>query len=310
VQDAAKTAFSRQLVEQSINSVIESNYAWLRGETDTPQFKIDLTDAKQSFAQEVGAYVTTHLASLPVCTNAQLAQMQNVDPLSMTCRPPNIDPKAAGQQVTQQIIESDELLSNPVLTAQTINPDPASQTDPYYEKLSQLPKAYQFSEKLPYIFAGLAILSAFVFILLFNPRRNGIKWTAIILTLAGLLLVTTKVTSDLAFKQLENRVFNASSDGEVQKSLTSFFHQIESASTTIQMYFGIAFLILAFILFLIWRSRREVLPAEPNLPPIPEPVTPQVDKSSAVDRVRTSKPTTPKKPTATKPKKRPPRLVQ
>lgn len=310
VQDAAKTAFSRQLVEQSINTVIESNYAWLRGETDTPKFKIDLTNAKQSFAEEVGAYVTTSLSSLPVCTNAQLAQMQNVDPLSMTCRPPNVDPKTAGQQVTQQIIDSDELLSNTILTAQTINPDPASQTDPYYEKFSQLPKAYQFSEKLPYIFAGLTVLSALVFILLFNPRHNGIKWTAIILTVAGLLLVTTKLTSDLAFKQLENRVFNTSSDGEVQKSLTSFFHQIESASTTIQMYFGIAFLVLALILFLVWRSRREVPPSEPNLPPIPEPVAPKPEKASAVDRVRTTKPTTPKKPTAAKPKKRPPRLVQ
>lgn len=314
VQDAAKTAFSKQLVEQSINSVIESNYAWLRGETDTPEFKIDLTGAKQSFAQEVGAYVTTSLSSLPVCTNAQLAQMQNVDPLSMTCRPSNVDPKTAGQQVTQQIIDSDELLSNTVLTAQTINPDPASQSDPYYEKFSQLPKAYQFSEKLPYIFAGLVLLSTLVFILLSNPRRNGLKWTAIILTLTGTLLVTTKFTSDIAFKQLEDRVFNASSDGEVQKSLTNFMHQVESASTTIQMYFGVGFLVLALILFLIWRSRRRITPTEPNLPPISES-TPalrsQKSTTSTPGRVRTTKPTEPKKPAATPPKKkRPPRLVQ
>lgn len=309
VQDAAKTAFSKQLVEQSINSVIESNYAWLRGETDTPEFKIDLTGAKQSFAQEVGAYVTTSLSSLPVCTNAQLAQMQNVDPLSMTCRPSNVDPKTAGQQVTQQIIDSDELLSNTVLTAQTINPDPASQSDPYYEKFSQLPKAYQFSEKLPYIFAGLTVLSALVFILLFSSRRNGIKWTAIILTVAGLLLVTTKLTSDLAFKQLENRVFNTSSDGEVQKSLTSFFHQIESASTTIQMYFGIAFLLLAIVLFFVSRTRKEVGPTEPNLPPI-SVETPKPATKAATPRIRTNKPTTQKPATSPKPKKRPPRLVQ
>lgn len=309
VQDAAKTAFSKQLVEQSINSVIESNYAWLRGETDTPEFKIDLTGAKQSFAQEVGAYVTTSLSSLPVCTNAQLAQMQNVDPLSMTCRPSNVDPKTAGQQVTQQIIDSDELLSNTVLTAQTINPDPTSQSDPYYEKFSQLPKAYQFSEKLPYIFAGLTVLSALVFILLFSSRRNGIKWTAIILTVAGLLLVTTKLTSDLAFKQLENRVFNTSSDGEVQKSLTSFFHQIESASTTIQMYFGIAFLLLAIVLFFVSRTRKEVGPTEPNLPPI-SVETPKPATKAATPRIRTNKPTTQKPATSPKPKKRPPRLVQ
>ncbi len=304
VQDSAKIAFSQELVQKSINTVIDSNYAWLRGDISTPEFNINLTDAKQSFAEQVGAYVTANMASLPVCTNAQLAQLQNVDPLSATCRPANVSPKAAGEQVTQQILDSDELLSNPVLTAQTINPDPASQSDPYYEKFSQLPKVYQFGEKLPYIFAGLSLLSAIVFILLYKPRKRGIKWTAIILTISGILLVSTKFTSDVAFKQFENRIFNSASDGEVQKSLTSFVGQVQSASTTIQMYFGIAFLVLAIILFIVSRNRKEVGPTEPNLPPIPAD-TPQ-PKTKAAPKVRTTKSPTPKKPAT----KRPPRLVQ
>lgn len=312
VQDAAKIAFSQELVQKSINTVVEANYAWLRGETDIPEFKIDLTDAKQSFAEQVGAFVTTNMATLPVCTNAQLAQMQNVDPLSATCRPANVDPKVAGQQVTQQIIDSDELLSNTVLTAQTINPDPASQSDPYYEKFSQLPKAYQFSEKLPYIFGALTLLSAAIFILLYAPRKRGVRWTSIILATTGLLLVSTRFTSDVAFKQLENRVFNAASDGEVQKSLTGFFHQVQSASTTIQMYFGIAFLALAAILFFASRTRKEVGPTEPNLPPISaEDPKPKV-KPTTTPRVRAAKAAPVKKPAANTQlkKKRPPRLVQ
>ena len=308
VQDAAKIAFSQELVQKSINTVITSNYAWLEGKTDTPEFKINLTDAKQSFAEQVGAYVTANMASLPVCTNVQLLQMQNTDPLSATCRPSNVDPKTAGQQVTQQILDSDELLSNPILTAQTINPDPASQNDPYYEKFSQLPKAYQFSAKLPYIFGALILLSSTVLILLYKPRKRGVRWTAVILTITGILLVSTKFTSDIAFSQFEDRLFNSASDGEVQKSLTSFVHQVQSASTTIQMYFGIGFLVLAIILFIVSRNRKGIGPTEPNLPQIPTEES-QI-KSTKNSRTRSTDPTAPKKPTAQRPTKRPPRLVQ
>lgn len=306
VQDAAKSAFSQDLVRKSVSTVIESNYAWLRGETDTPEFTIDLSDAKRSFAEEVGTFTTTHLASLPACTNAQLATLQNTDPLRATCRPPNIDPKVAGQEVTQQILDSDELLSNPVLTAQTINPDPASQKEPYYEKFSQLPKAYQFGEKLPYIFAGLIILSATVFMLLYSPKKRGIRWTSIILAVAGALLLTTTFTADIAFKQAEDRIFNAATDGEVQKSLASFFDQVQNASTQIQMYFGIGFLVLAVILFFASRTRKEIGPTEPNLPPISAEQTAQEPESKATRIRTTTKTPTPKKPAA----KRPPRLIQ
>lgn len=311
VYDAAQTAFSQKLVKESIHTVIDSNYAWLRGETPTPEFKVNLTDAKQSFAEQVGAYVTTSMSTLPVCSAAQLAQMQNIDPLSATCRPANINPKTAGQQVTQQIIDSNELLSNPILTAETINPDPASQKNPYYEKFSILPKAYQFGEKLPYIFAALIVLSATVFILLYVPRRRGVLWASIISGVAGVLLVSTKFTSDFAFNQLENRIFNSATSGEVQKSLTNFVQLIQDASTTIQMYFGIGFLIMGLILFLASRSRKEIGPTEPNLPPIPAEEAAPTEKAVA-PRVRTGKPrpTTPKKPAAQRPKKRPPRLVQ
>jgi len=313
VQDAAKSAFSQQLVQTNINKFIESNYAWLEGKTKTPEFSIDLTGAKQSFAEQVGSYTTTHLASLPVCTNAQLAQIQTIDPLSITCRPSNVDPNAEGAKVTQQIAASDELLANPVLTAQNINPDPASQiTEPYYEKLSQLPRAYQFGQKLPYFFAGLAFLSAIVLVLLTRVRRKGLKAVGIIFAIAGALLIIAKFTSDTAYKQLEDRIFNTSQTGELQRSLTSFVLQIEQASTQIQFIFGIAFLVVALIILIIVRMTRNKVITVPT-PTILNDLTPINDtpqKKPATARIKSSGSASAKKPTTSRPKKRPPRLVQ
>jgi hypothetical protein len=312
VQDAARSAFSQQLVQSNINKFIESNYDWLEGKTATPSFVIDLTSAKQSFAEQVGTYVTTHLAGLPACTDLATAQAQAADPLNASCRPPSVNPQAAGAQVTQQIASSDELLSNPVLTAQNINPEPGSQKDPYYEKLAHLPKAYQFGQKLPYIFAGLVVLSALALALLYSPRRKGVRLVGIIFAIAGLILVLVKFTSDMAFRRLEDRVFNPSTTGELQRSLTSFAHQVENASVKIDFWFGIIFLLIALVILLTLRFRKGSgspptdTPAPPPEPAKPAPTT---KAESATTRLRTSRPPKPDKPLSP-PRTKPPRLVQ
>ena len=307
VQDAAKSAFSQQLVQESINKFIESNYDWLEGKTTSPSFVIDLTAAKQSFAEQVGAYVTQHLATLPVCPNLPTAQAAAADPLNATCRPPSVSPQAAGAQVTQQIASSDELLSNPVLTAQNINPEPNTQSKPYYTRLGDLPKAYQFGQKLPYIFGALALLSAVVLGLLYIPRRKGVRWVGIVFGVAGLLLILVKFTSDMAFNRLEDRVFNPSTNGELQHSLTSFAHQIENASVKIDLIFGIAFLVIAGILLLIARMARTKTPTVPEVGVI-QPDSPE-QKTATPRRTKSSKTSTPNQPT-TLPRKKPPRLIQ
>jgi hypothetical protein len=91
IKDTASTVFSPQLLKQLTDKVLESNYAWLKGETTQPNFVIDLSGAKQDFAQSVGQYVKDRLASLPPCTPIQLAQLPdpaNIDYLTLDCRPP------------------------------------------------------------------------------------------------------------------------------------------------------------------------------------------------------------------------------
>lgn len=313
VQEAAKSAFSKQLVQQNINTFIDSNYAWLEGNTSTPVFKIDLADAKSSFAQQVGDYVTKNMKTLPACKDAASTQVASSDPLNATCRPATLSPEVAGAQVAYQIENSDELLANPVLTAQNINPEAGTQKDPYYVKLEQLPKAYQFGKKLPYIFGLLVLLSATVIVLLYDPRRKGWRLVGIVLAIDGLLLVLFKFSSDMTFRQLEDRVFNAASVGELQKSLTTFFHLIESASVKIDFIFGLAFLLIAAIILVAVRMARPQSP-QINVPgtvvptdaPAEKPTTTRDDLSKLKTKRSTAKPAT------TKPanRKKPPRLVQ
>lgn len=251
VVQAAQSAFTPAMLEENVNTFIESNYAWLQGKTDKPEFKIDLTDAKNTFAIKVGQYVTAYSANLPVCTPAQEAQAQAVDPLTAVCRPGAATPEQLGAKVTEEI-KNGQFLSNSVITPENVNPDKeANASQPYYEKLSHLPKAYRLATNLPYILLGVIALTVLSLVLLSSSKRGGFKKTGWTLVVAGVVLVGAKFSSDIAFNQLHQRVFNNASIGQLQHSLTDFARSVESAFTKTEMYFGIAYLVLAIIVFVV-----------------------------------------------------------
>lgn len=263
VQSAAKSAFPPQLIQQSVNTFINSNYAWLEGKTATPNFTIDLSAQKETFAQKVGRIVQDYTATLPVCTTVQAAQQQSTDPLAATCRPPEVTPEAAGAQVTQRLASTGDFLSNPVITASSINPKGNQQGKPYYQKLSHLPTLYRLSTKLPFVLGVLAILSAVGVIFISLERRKGVRKVGIVLTVAGVILIFLKFSSDFIFNRAEQKVFNSTDVGQLQQSLTNFAHRVESAMVKVDLLFGIAFLLLGLIILAVLMKTRRQEPKKP-----------------------------------------------
>jgi hypothetical protein len=274
VQQAANEAFSSGLIERSADKIIDSNYAWLQGKTATPNFAVDFSEAKQTFAQKVGKYAEKRLAALPVCTNAQLLQMQGfegIDALSITCRPPNVTPQASGAEVTQKIENSGDFLSNPVVDAKNLNPDNKTASQPYYVKLSKLPKAYQWGQKLPPIALVLALVSILSIVFVTPSRRRGLRRVGIIFLLAGALLVAAKFAMDFISRRFERRVFNNADVGNIQKALVDFTHHVQNYIARMDMYFGTAFLVIALIILIyLYATRlRSKIPKIPGGAPKP-----------------------------------------
>jgi hypothetical protein len=264
IQSAAEAAFPKQLIQQSVNTFIDSNYDWLEGKSPTPNFRIDLTSQKLTFAQKVGEYAKTYVAGLPVCASPEQALQNHGGILSATCRPAELTPEAAQAQVAQQLSSNGNYLANTVITPVNINPDKTTASQPYYDKLSHLPKAYQAGLKLPYVFAILSLLFALGVIFISVSRRKGLRLAGIILLIAGMALVVLKFVSDTVFRHLENRIFNDTSIGQLQKSLTDFAHRIEVSMVRTELWFGIAFLLLAAIIFGVLAGTRKS--GEPKSP--------------------------------------------
>jgi hypothetical protein len=265
VQQAAHSAFSSELIQKSVNSFLDGNYAWLKGETKTPEFNIDLSSAKQQFATQVGQYVTGYLKNLPTCTDAQLATITdpNQDPLSLSCRPAQLDPQAEGAHITDQLANSSEFLGTPKLTQDTITAGGQAST-PYYSKLSALPKVYRIAAKLPLIITGLIALFSLAIIFIAPRKRAGIRRIGVVFIVAGVTLLIEKLVADSLVKRVnldKLKLFNSDvhqSSGPLQDSLTSFVHRAESALTRFDVYFGVVFLLIgAGIITILIVKRRQ-----------------------------------------------------
>lgn len=317
VQQAADSAFTTQIFQQSLNTFLNSNYAWLEGKTAQPNFTIDLTSAKQNFAAQIGQYVQEHISSLPVCTTQQLVEIgsaANIDPLNITCRPPTLDAQAEATLVTQKVENSGGFLSNPVITANNINPK-GSSSQPYYQKFSEAPKLYRLAVKLPWIYAAVALISALGVLFLAPRKRWGLRRVGITLAVAGAVLIISVLLSNTALHQAEKRIFNQSSVGQLQQSLTNFLSQLEHQLVKVDLWFGIGYLGLAAIIFILLAStrRRKHRPETPVKPIPPGDSESLASRLSNTPREAPKSAPEPPRPAPTgppPPPKRPTRLIQ
>lgn len=254
---AARTSFPPSLIQHGVNTFIDANYAWLEGKTSIPEFKLDLSAQKADFAKRVGQVVKAYAAGLPVCATVDAARQQiSIDPLSATCRPPGISPTAIGTQTTKRLTSTGDFLSNPVLTAASVNPKGNPQGNPYYIRASKLPQAYQAAAKSPYILGVLSLLLAMAIIFVALTRRKGFAVVGAVTAIAGVSLIVSKFAADYGVKQAERHVFNNSSIGPLQQSLTDFAHRIESSMVGTDLWLGVALLVLAIIIFVALFATR------------------------------------------------------
>lgn len=320
VQKAAQSAFSKDLLKSNVNKFIEANYSWLSGKTPVPEFSIDLTEAKKNFAGQVGKYVTEHLAALPACTPEQLAKLQiPVDPSIVSCRPGSLDPKTEGDRVAEEVANSQDFLEKPVITADSLNGETSK---PYYEKLKNLPKFYQVGQHLAWIMALVALICTIGIIFIHPSHRKGIRRVGTTLTLAGVLLIATKLVSDKLTDGLKDYVLTGGTKGQLDEPLTKFLHTAESQLSQSNVLFGTILVVIGIVIFVYLFVTRDgkqrkqppkhhqtniSTPTE-NKPVVSDPVsqsTAPVDHGDLSNRLRPQRPSGPP-PLGTRPAQRPP----
>lgn len=305
IKQAANQALTPQQVKDFVDSFIDANYAWLNGKTPKPTFVYDMTGSKQLFAQKVGANVTQYLNSLAVCTPQQQAQLQiPVDPLTVPCRPANLNPASEGARVAAEI-QTGTFLSQPVITADSFNRDQYSSQPTYYQQVANAPKFFQLSKIAPWLLGVLSIILIAAILLVSAPRRRGLRKLGITFLVSGIFLLAIKVVSDWMAGYLDKKflVNTLTGSAALSSSRQSIVSRLESQLTQTNMLFGIIFiLIAAAILIYLYRTKdgRQPKPVRSTPQPVQESAAPVHQQPLQPHRL--AQPVNPTEPVASAPR--------
>ncbi len=267
-QAAAKKAFPPELLQRSAENFIDGTFAWLEGDTAKPTFSIDLSGAKQAFATGIGDYALQRYTALPLCTPGQVLATDDI--LSVPCRVQGVDITPAINQKVQEIATGKELLEKPVITPETLESNSGETPQkPFYETMSELPKAYQFSKVIPYIVGGLAILSAVVIIFASTTKRSGLKRIAIPLLVGAALLFISMLVINFGIQKIgEAKITSKNAVASLAQSTgISIARNVGHELNRIDLWFGIIFVLLGGGVFaVLYITRGKTGPPAPSKP--------------------------------------------
>jgi hypothetical protein len=228
IKQAANAAFSPQVLQTDTEKIIDGVYHWLNGTTTTPDFKVDLSASKQTFADQVAQATKTKAASLPRCTS--VSTNNSFDAFSATCLPPGVTPDQAAAQIKSSLLGGKGFLDNPVITADTVKGDNPSK-DIFQDNLKSAPKNYQRIKKTPVVLAILAVLMAAAIVLLSPRKLLGVRRVGITLLTLGIFMLifswgVNRAIQNKILPQL--KINNSAIQTDVRKLLGNISGQISS----------------------------------------------------------------------------------
>lgn len=220
VKAAIRKAFPPESIQSYSESFIDGTYNWLDGKVASPDFRIDMSPAKQKLAEGVADYAQTRYTSLPVCTIAQLRQLgTDIDPFNVPCQVPGVTAASARQEVISTIANSDQFLAQPVITADTLPKDAQGKT--VFDNLAALPGFAKIMRLAPWIFGMTSLLLAAGLFALHDNKRSGVRQIGAIAAGTGLFVLISTLLVAYVFAQANKPggTFNRSVPGSFQDSM-------------------------------------------------------------------------------------------
>lgn len=186
IQKAANQTFTPQVLRENTEKILDSTYVWLNGGTQLPDFKLDLSSYKTSFASNVATNLETSLKSLPICpTNVRA---DTFDPLTATCLPKGTTAEMAATNAKNTLLTGKGFLDNPVITANDLKSG-KDNSSVFASSLKKVPDYFSWVKKAPYILGGLTIVCGLLIVFLSATRAKGVRHISFTLLFVGALML-------------------------------------------------------------------------------------------------------------------------
>jgi hypothetical protein len=258
LQQAIKVALPKSEFNKYVDQFVSSNYTWFKGNTTSPQFTIDLSPNKTAFATQLSNYVSQKLASLPECNAEQLLQIDAVplNPLTLVCNPATVSSSQAVTLLNSEIDKSNVFLSNPVITAASLNASNNNSGRAYYQNISKAPNVYRSIMNGPYFFAGTAIISlGLVTICIRHRKKKWQKVVGLVVLLSGLVLLLLRLASSHILSHIDRYISKQQGIYEFKPALIGFVNNVEDKLRHTGLYFSLAYILIGLTLLLIYKYK-------------------------------------------------------
>lgn len=184
---ALQSAVSGDKIQTTLEPLIESTYAWLGGNVQQPEFKLQIEPIKANFEQSLTTALQARAASLPPCSQANPPTTSDV--YSINCIPPDTDVNAAIADAVTRVSGNASVFSDEVVADGTVNTNETAElgvNDPTQDLPKALPNFYQFLTKGMWFFIGGTVLTGVGIILLSRDWLHGLRKLGVLLVINGL----------------------------------------------------------------------------------------------------------------------------
>lgn len=241
VQKAANASFTPEVLRQNTEKILDSTYKWLNGESATPDFKIDLSGSKTSFAANVANSVQDRLATLPVCTTN--VTKDNFDALSTNCLPKGMTAAGAANEVKSNLLSGQGFLENPVITSNDLKAS-GSTTSVFNNQLKKAPQYFSWVKKLPYILMGLTLLTGALIVLLSATRSKGWRKIGITMLVVGILMLAFAWGANYLVTKKVLPKINLDNNAVLQEKIQTLAKDLTQQIDKTYWMFGIAYSVI------------------------------------------------------------------
>lgn len=269
-QQSAKAALTPETVQSATEQIIDALPAWLSGDSDHPNFRIDLTDAKARFISTAGDLAANHVNGLPACTTAQerelAAKNEETQILDLSCRPRGTTAATARQEVETQLANQD-FLKDPVLTPETTLFKDENNGPTNWDSTSQVYRdIYRAATNAPWILLIISLLLGVAVFFLSETKRQGAKALARTVATVGASLLLITLVSNVLFDRLlkpGGPVLKDSGDS-LQASLASVFTQLSNRFNQTVLKYAIIYVVIGVGALLaikfLWKESAVTVP--------------------------------------------------
>ena len=276
VIEAAKKVLSPQLIQTSTESLINGSFNWLDGKVAKPDFRIDLTQAKNTFATTVGQSVLKRYQSLPVCPPRTAPT--TTDPFKINCQlKTGFDINIEVAKFVNTLQTNKDFLPNTVITADSISSYKNDVNTSFYEQNKAIPGYYQLAKKMPIILIAAGLVFAILLIFASPDRLLGVRSIGITLLVWGCiysvsLLLGAYIVSTQSSKLTKNQT-NSAFLTATKGSFETFFKDVNHDSTKIGLEVTGTYVLLGGGLIIGSSILRKKRVGDNEQPQIQEPKT-------------------------------------